>query len=189
MGLGAPLHVMIASVKTPFVGNVIRSEYASNPSNIRKKTADGFTPIHMAAAVQNVHALRTLLELGVGDDLQDSANKLGTTPLEALDSAMRSNRQFMDTMLGVWNGYSVEDLTCQYLLKWAMGMPLVPPSEAEYVHQRKYGCTCGQCTDGWLSPRMRFRLAGMQFFLLALSRNNTYIILQRLPSYTKKAEK
>lgn len=23
------------------------------------------------------------------------------------------------------------------------------------------GCTCGECTDGWLSPRMRYRLMSM----------------------------
>lgn len=159
-----PLHIAIASVKTPLVVDLIHTAHANDPLIIHKKAPDGLTPIHMAAGMQNVHALRTLLELGVGDDLQDAANKLGTTPLEALDSAMRSNRQFMDSMLGIWNGYSVEDLTCQYLLKQALGIPLVPPSEAEYVDQRKLGCTCGQCTDGWLSPRMRFRLAGMHIF-------------------------
>ncbi len=129
--------------KTPLVVDVIRTAYATDPSVIRKKAPDGLTPIHMAAGVQNMHALRTLLELGVGDDLQDAANKLGTTPLETVDSSMRSSRQLMDSILGVWNGYSVEDMTCQYLLKKTLGMPLVPPSESEYVEQRKLGCTCG----------------------------------------------
>lgn len=130
----------------------------------------------MAAGVQNMHALRTLLELGVGGDLQDAANKLSTTPLETLDSNMRSSRQFMDSILGVWNGYSPEEMTCQYLLKKALGMPFVPSSEPEYVEQRKLGCTCGQCADGWLSPRMRFRLAGTHISLqLSFARSYTHI--------------
>jgi len=39
------------------------------------------------------------------------------------------------------------------------GLPAAE-TEGEYIKKRRFGCTCGMCTDGWLSPRMRFRLAG-----------------------------
>ena len=118
--------------------------------------------VHIAAAIENVYALRALFEFdpnGMAEDLKDTKNKEGMTPLEMLESSMRSKRDIMETMLGVWNGYSDEGLTCEYLLKKAISLP-VTPTEAEYIKKRKFGCTCGMCTDGWLSPRMRFRLSG-----------------------------
>ena len=119
-------------------------------------------PVHVAAASENVHALRALLEIdpnGMAEDLKDAKNKEGLTPLEILESSMRSTKEFMETVLGVWNGYSDEGLRCEYLLKMANSSP-VTVTEAEYIKKGKFGCTCGMCTDGWLSPRMRFRLLG-----------------------------
>ncbi len=31
-----------------------------------------------------------------------------------------------------------------------------------------FGCTCGECTDEWLSPRMRYRLLGMNLIITGL---------------------
>lgn len=86
------------------------------------------------------------------------------TPLEALDESMRSTRLFLETMGIPWNGYSTEELTCQYLLKKAQNVPGLPSSEAEYISLCKLGCTCGQCIDGWLSGRMRFLLSRKRGF-------------------------
>ena len=131
---------------------------------MHKRDVNGLMPVHVAAASENVHALRALLELdpnGMVEDLKDAKNKDGMTPLEGLESSMRSTREFVETLLGAWNGYSDEGLSCEYLLKKAMSLPL-PATEAEYIKKRRLGsqCTCGMCTDGWLSPRMRFRLLG-----------------------------
>ena len=107
----------------------------------------------------------TLLELdpnGMAEDLKDAKNRDGMTPLEGLESSMRSTKEFMETLLGAWKGYSDEGLSCEYLLKKAMSLP-VTATEAEYIKKRRFGCTCGMCTDGWLSPRMKFRLSGELF--------------------------
>jgi hypothetical protein len=123
----------------------------------------GLTPVHVAAASENAHALRALLSLdphGIAEDLKDRKNKDGLTPLEGLETSMRSTRECMETLVGVWKGYSDDALSCEYLLKKALGLPMMAVGEGEYIKKRKFGCTCGVCTDGWLSPRMRFQLLG-----------------------------
>jgi hypothetical protein len=125
----------------------------------------GFLPVHVAAVSANVHALRALLELypspsEVAEDVKDVGNRDGITPIEGLREVMRSSRQFSETLLGKWDGYNEDELRCEYLLAKAGGGS-VQETEEEYVKKRKWGCTCGTCTNGWLSPRMRFRLSGM----------------------------
>jgi hypothetical protein len=157
-----PVHYEIATNKTPSVAQVIRAAHQVDAGSVHKRDVNGLMPVHLAAASENVHALRALLELDPNDmaeDLKDAKNRDGMTPLEGLESSMRSTRELLETLLGVWNGYSDEGLTCEYLLKKAMSSPVMV-TEAEYIKKRRFGCTCGMCTDGWLSPRMRFRLLG-----------------------------
>jgi len=71
---------------------------------------------------------------------------------------MRSDREFLETLLQTWNGYKDEDLMLEVLLKRAMGMDVPEGTNEEYLRKRKWGCTCGQCDDGWMSKRMRFQL-------------------------------
>ena len=152
-----PFHHEIANNKTPSVVQVIRAAHRADARSVHKRDVDGLMPVHVAAASENVHALRALLELdpnGMAEDLKDAKNKEGLTPLEVLES-MLSTRKSMDP----WSGYKREGLSCEYFLKKAMRSP-VTETEAEYIEKRKFGCTCGECTDGWLSPRMRFRLLG-----------------------------
>ncbi|KIM45702.1 hypothetical protein M413DRAFT_24844 [Hebeloma cylindrosporum] len=72
---------------------------------------------------------------------------------------MGSTKEITEMLVGViWKGHSDEGLSCEYLLKKAMGLPTVVAGEAEYIKKNKFGCTCGICAEGWLSPRMRFQL-------------------------------
>jgi len=92
---------------------------------VHKRDVNGLMPLHVAAASENVYALRTLLEVdpnGMAEDLKDVKNRDGMTPLEVLESSMRTTKEFMETMLGVWNGYSGEALTCEHMLKKAMSL-------------------------------------------------------------------
>ncbi|RDB26046.1 hypothetical protein Hypma_006134 [Hypsizygus marmoreus] len=155
-----PLHFEVVNILGPDVSNIIQAAYTQDPASIHRPDASGFTPIYMALSRGNIPAVRKLLQLGVNDDLANSDNKEGLTPLEALESSMRSGREFSETLLGQWGGYSDDELRCEFLTKRAMGLPLVSNDEAEYVKKRKWGCTCGVCAGGWLSKRMRFRLEG-----------------------------
>jgi hypothetical protein len=158
-----PLHRAIGINKTSSVAAIILAAHQANAGNVRMRDVYGLTPVHIATASDNAHALRTLLSLdplGIAEDLQDSKNQDGITPIEGLEISMRSARESMETLVGVWRGYSDDALICEYLLKKAMGLPMVAAGEEEYIKKRKFGCTCGMCTDGWLSPRMRFQLLG-----------------------------
>ncbi|KIM47235.1 hypothetical protein M413DRAFT_440719 [Hebeloma cylindrosporum] len=140
-----PLHFRLARDKSPSIVQTIRAAYQIDAGDIHRRDVNGFLPIHIAAASENVH------EFDMVEDLKDSENDGGVTPLEGLEVSMRIMKEIMD-LRGVWKGHSDEALICEYLLKNGTG------GEAEYVKKNKFGCTCGMCTDGWLSPRMRFQL-------------------------------
>ncbi|OBZ78418.1 hypothetical protein A0H81_02167 [Grifola frondosa] len=139
----------------------IRDAYAADPTSVRKRDEDGVTPLYLAAGLMDLGAVRALLSLppesGIIEDLTRRDNADGMTPLEVCERQMVSTREFSETMLGVWGGYDDDSLRVTVLLKRAAGED-IPVTDDEYVKARKYGCTCGQCTGGWLSPRMRYRL-------------------------------
>ena len=91
------------------------------------------------------------------------------TPLERIGETMRSEREFSETLLQQWDGYSNEQLEVQAILKRALGVFPDGMSDETYAVKKKWGCTCDQCTDGWLSPRMRFRL-DCEFYFLYMQR-------------------
>ncbi|PPQ84753.1 hypothetical protein CVT26_014688, partial [Gymnopilus dilepis] len=158
------LHTAVATNKGPSITAVLRAAFQADPTCIHEKDIHNYTPMHIAAAERNVLAVRTLLELdfeGIRADLEDGENDDSVTPLEGLQSTMRSSREFSETLLGKWDGHGNDALACEYMLMKAMGMevPFGARSEEEYIKKKKFGCTCGACTDGWLSPRMRYRLS------------------------------
>ena len=164
-----PLHFALINLPRSEVPNAIKSFHALDPTSIHKQDQDGFTPLYLAAAQGNAPAVGTLLELGVASDLNNYANKEGMTPLERIDETMRSEREFSETLLQQWDGYSGEQLAVQAMLKRALGVFPDGMTDETYVVKKKWGCTCDQCTDGWLSPRMRFRL-DCEFYYLYMQR-------------------
>nr|GAT49092.1 ankyrin repeat family protein [Mycena chlorophos] len=152
-----PVHYAIANETDSTVVAFIQAAYDKDPQSIHSPDGNGFTPIHIAAGSRNIAALRKLLEWDVDADLRNAANADGVTPLELLQNQMRSTRSFVETLLVDWQGYSAEELEVEYLLKQRTDQ-LVPASLQEYIVKNKYGCTCGACLAGWLSPRMRYRL-------------------------------
>ncbi|KAK0190556.1 ankyrin repeat family protein [Armillaria mellea] len=154
-----PLHYSIVGNTTPAITDTIQSFFDKDPLSISRPDPDGLRPIFIATASQNIHAVRKLLELGVRHDLFNYENGDGLTPLEMLQGSMRSVREFSETLLSFWNGYPESSLRIEYLLKNAMNISVDGLSDDEYVSLNKYGCTCGRCSDGWLSPRMRFQLS------------------------------
>ncbi|KAG6857923.1 hypothetical protein C0991_004280, partial [Blastosporella zonata] len=81
----------------------------------------------------NLFAVRALLELGVAEDLKNSENADESTPLEGLADSMRSTREFCEMLLGQWDGQSDEELTCEYLVKRAMGETMMSDTLEGYI--------------------------------------------------------
>ncbi|KAK0439244.1 ankyrin repeat family protein [Desarmillaria tabescens] len=147
-----PLHYAIVNKDMPDITTVIQSFYDKDPASIHVPDDRGFLPVFVAARAQNVHALNKLIELGVAEDLNNTNNAEGVTPLESVLDSMQSTREFCEAMLGTWPGNSEKDIKIVRILKTAMELP------EDSDGQLPFGCTCGQCSGGWLSPRMRFAL-------------------------------
>ncbi|KIJ65696.1 hypothetical protein HYDPIDRAFT_131072 [Hydnomerulius pinastri MD-312] len=151
------LHTAIANNKTPSIVEIIQTAFAADPNSLSEQDRRGFQPIHIAVVAENLPAVRALLSLGAQRDLFKRDNADSLTPLELCASAMRSTREFSETLLDIWDGYSDGSLMIKAALKRGMGLDM-PGSDEEYARQKKYGCSCGKCVEGWLSPRMQFRL-------------------------------
>ena len=152
------------------IEDIVRDTYLNSPDKIRRRDDMGFTPIHIAASFTNLPAVRALLSLppecGISEDLTSRDNVELSTPLEVCEQRLRDTREFTETLVGSLPGGSDDSgLRVLYLLKRAAGED-VGDSEDDFVHARRYGCTCGQCTEGWLSPRMRYRLISTPLSLM-----------------------
>lgn len=161
-----PLHHAVSdlTLTAAQLNATIKDLLDDNPDAIRSQNEDGWTPLHVAARKGNVYAVRVLLALfspGPQDDLPKRDNLEGTNLLEGCQAAMWESKVFADTFLdGECNGFSEALLRMEYILKVASGGDVGGLDEDAYTAIRKFGCTCNQCHEGWLSPRMRIRLRG-----------------------------
>lgn len=153
-----PLHALICDRKDATIEQAIRDMYTASPDCIRIADDLGITPIFMAVDSGNLVAVQTLISLGVSDDLLKRNPVNGSTPLEICRGSMESTRKALE-VFDLWDGYAENKLMIEAALKRSMGLSINMTNE-EYVQKNRYGCTCGECTQGWLSPRMRFRLIG-----------------------------
>ncbi|PCH42308.1 hypothetical protein WOLCODRAFT_143973 [Wolfiporia cocos MD-104 SS10] len=155
--LRASLHHKIFD-KESEIEKTIRDAFAEDPTSIRKRDPLGFTPLHVAAASANSTAVKVLLELGVQHDALDRENDVCLTPLMLCKNNLRLARELSEMLAIVWQGYKHEDLLVEAMLKRAMGEEV--GQDSGYVQRNKWGCTCGNCIGGWLSPLMIHRLTG-----------------------------
>jgi hypothetical protein len=134
--------------------------YAKDPSSIHLPDPNGFRPVFVAVKSKNLHALRTLVSLGLSDDDFNSRdNGDHITPLEACNDDMRCSREFSEIFSDGWQGHSDISLRIKATLKRAMGHPMLGTDD-EYVSKKKWGCSCDECHGGWLSARTLMRLKG-----------------------------
>ncbi|KAM5534767.1 hypothetical protein V8D89_011631 [Ganoderma adspersum] len=156
-----PLSILIAAgitgFKIPDIERRIHDTYSQDPSSIHVKDNRGESA-RTAIYAKNLAAVQTLLALPTESGIQEelkSRDEKGWTPVEACEREIRSNLEL--AMLLRTNGNAQDLLHMLYLLKKASGED-IQVTEDEFVDARRWGCSCGQCTDGWLSPRMRYRL-------------------------------
>ncbi|KAF9775824.1 hypothetical protein IL306_006051, partial [Fusarium sp. DS 682] len=145
--------------------------------------ADGNNMLHVAAIHAKLEAIQYILSCR--QDLASNRNRKGDTPLEALKAKMESIRtratygHLTSVCSDRFAGFSPPIIACVAALSDSeiFDLDSISPgliseisSAAEEIqrHPRiqlvlptlrlRYGCTCGECIGGFLSPRMRYAL-------------------------------
>jgi GNAT superfamily N-acetyltransferase len=115
--------------------------------------------LHLAASRLNLDSIKWLLaNKDIGSALMTARNIEGYTALEALHEQLEISRTrseyrlMMVCVSDTFRGFLSEAVGCLAALR---ELENATPSQ---LQQLKYGCTCGQCIDGFLSPRMKFSL-------------------------------
>ena len=97
------LYYAIGTTKTSFTAPIIPAAHCANAGNARMHDVYGLTPVYIALASKNAHALCAFLSLDLQvtiEDLEDRKNQDSIIALEGLESSMRSMRVYRD--IGGW---------------------------------------------------------------------------------------
>ncbi|KAN0083849.1 hypothetical protein V8E54_002937 [Elaphomyces granulatus] len=141
-----------------YVGELSRIFESAATDDPRWKSTglDGNTVLHVAA-IENKPASAQWI-LGRTKELHQQRNAQGETPLDAMLTNLEDTRTTLcmniltQDVSDEFTGYSDAAVLCLMHLN-----NCVNPNDVD-MQRFKYGCTCGQCISGFLSPRMRFAL-------------------------------
>ncbi|KZV67154.1 hypothetical protein PENSPDRAFT_755169 [Peniophora sp. CONT] len=149
-----PMHVLITSKVSDCdildaLSN-LNPDHSDNRVFIRSHAPffEGATPLHIAAQTARLDIIKALLEAGAKPDLHE-LDDAGHTPLEFLDRTLHELRERRPDTFG---GFAKHVTQSKAFLLEALGRSV--PS----IEQLKWGCSCGACLEGWLSPVVRARL-------------------------------
>ena len=118
---------------------------------------DSTHPSHSLSAKDD-YRRPLVLSMPFAAEAKASRNLEGETPLECLEAGLESGRLkrragFMTIPVSDrFCGFAPNDVECLRLLK---GIENPLPHQ---LAQLTYGCTCGQCLEGFMSPRVAFAL-------------------------------
>lgn len=155
-----PLHWSVENEPDAVTISSIRSAHAIDPSVLHQKDGANCTLLHLAASRARLDVLSELLALGGTQDLYETGSG-GKTPLGALELTIKSTRLLVGRAGEPFEGHDEVMCKCKLVILKAMGSRLLDgSSDEEYLKRIKWGCTCNNCIDGWLSPAMLFRLQG-----------------------------
>ncbi|KAF7558111.1 hypothetical protein G7Z17_g81 [Cylindrodendrum hubeiense] len=120
----------------------------------------GDTILHVAAKACKPVCVAWLLRQPLVPPPLQADNYAGYTPLEALQAQLEVRRTRISygpsrTQLvsDYFDGFDEDSVTCLLLLQG------VNDPSPEQRMRAKFGCTCNQCLDGFLSPRMLMKLS------------------------------
>jgi len=121
----------------------------------------GNNVLHQAALELKPESVRWLVDnVDESKVLSSTRNRKGYTPLEALINRLEKQRNteqhgmMTAVMWDFLQGFNEDAVNCIAVLR-----DIKVPSEIENL-RIKFGCSCGNCTDGFLSPRMGHALLG-----------------------------
>ncbi|KAF7874923.1 hypothetical protein EAF04_002097 [Stromatinia cepivora] len=121
------------------------------------------TLLHITACQFKPQSVKWLID-NTNDEqcLTLARNLKGYTPLEALQDDLNVLRtQCKRGMMAIviadkFSGFTPDAILCQFVLLTGL-MPL-KHSDTPLCLRLKYGCTCGECVGGFISPRMKLAL-------------------------------
>ena len=129
---------------------------ATNDPRWKSTDLRGNTLLHIAAIEEKPVTAQWIL--GKTKELREQRNAEGETPLDTLLEKLEDTRTIRRIFLMTENisddftGYNDAAVLCLMYLK-----NCVNPTDVD-MQRLRYGCTCGQCISGFLSPRMRYAL-------------------------------
>lgn len=140
--------------------------------------AHGNTILHIAAIESKPTSVQWILRRT--NNLTQQRNSQGETPLDALLATLENKRTTHRTnfltadVSDQFTGFSDTAVSCLAFLNVRIQV-----MDADW-QRFKYGCTCGQCISGFLSPRMRFALECQaeiwaDFLLEDIDRGNDWV--------------
>ncbi|KAL2070288.1 hypothetical protein VTL71DRAFT_13314 [Oculimacula yallundae] len=117
--------------------------------------------LHVAVVASKPKCIQWLLDnVDEGQRFSLGRNKEGFTPLELLMYRLEIKRNFQQqpnfakrVVADSFSGYDDDAIHCLVVLHGIRALTSVQ------VSQFKYGCICGQCISGYLSPRMKLALS------------------------------
>ncbi|KAJ9609416.1 hypothetical protein H2200_005743 [Cladophialophora chaetospira] len=155
------------------------------------------TLLHIACQNFFLKSLTWIMQQSCSEELLKMRNSSRLTPLEAtvqLLEAMRTRTLIGNTVFlraDTFEGHTLDQARCVALLRRSK------IDSEEDLEQFRYGCTCGECYDGYISPRMNYTLymnASMERDRFAEELDmsgETFVVenewkLMHLPDYTMK---
>lgn len=115
--------------------------------------------MHIAVKASKTTCLSWMTQHSDGTTLLSMRNNEGYTPLEALQTRMENRRtrapfgfSRMRFIADEFDGFDDDSITCLLTLQG-----LKAPT-TEQRARAKFGCSCGNCIEGFLSPRMAKKL-------------------------------
>lgn len=144
-----PIHAAIRDSKLSeeAIIQILREAHDKNPASLSQVDSEGRTPIAVAAIAANLAAVMTLLDIS-RKQMAEGGDVLGVQVSDKLQETAASHNL---RILGEDHRFKIHTLLEMASRELTDG----------FIEQRLPRCSCGKCTDGWFSPKMRFRLRGM----------------------------
>ena len=157
-----PLHYALKTLPDKHALAFLKSQTREGSLNelpLKALDGRGDTVLHVAAKASMPACVAWLLRQPTIAALVRVDNYAGYTPLEALQSQLESRRVqapygHLRTQLvaDTFNGFDEDSVSCLLLFQTSN-----EPSPEQRI-RAKFGCSCGECLDGFLSPRMLKKL-------------------------------
>ncbi|KAJ3544318.1 hypothetical protein NM688_g5758 [Phlebia brevispora] len=141
-----PLHSAIRStgLTEQSVIQTLREAYTSDPSSLSQVDDEGRTPIAVAAITANLPAVIALLEIA-GEQTAEGDDLLG---LQVTDKMSETAASHNLRILSENPRFQINNMLEKASRELRDG----------FIRNSLPPCICRKCTEGWFSPRMRFRL-------------------------------